>query len=60
MRRRCTFTAPEGATGGLLALEKRTTETGTVTVHVDNVELIPVKTVPDQDKKERPHAHETE
>ena len=37
------------ATGGLLALEKRTTEPVTATLYVDDVELSPVKTAPDQD-----------
>ena len=37
----CTFTVPENATAGLIALEKRTTEAVTATLYIDDVELIP-------------------
>ena len=39
-----TFTAPEGADRGGLALEKRTTEAVTATLYLDDVELVPLPT----------------
>ena len=43
----CTFTVPEKATAGLIALEKRTTEAMTATLYIDDVELIPTATTRD-------------
>ncbi len=42
---KCEFTAPDNATSGLIALEKRTTEAVTATLHIDDVELAPIKKV---------------
>ncbi len=41
-----TFTAPEGATEGLLALEKRARQTVEATLYLDDVELVPFEPEP--------------
>ena len=47
---KCTFTAPDNATSGRIALEKRTTEAVTATLYFDDVELAPVEMVPNDDE----------
>lgn len=48
----CTFTAPDNATSGHIALEKRTTEAVTGKLYIDDVELVPAETARNEKKGE--------